>query len=127
MKSNIAGITDTVTDAVGDAWSAGTHFAHDLASTTADRASHLASSTAHQVPELPDRVVGLVDTAKRRWGPQPKRHVSPWLLLAAAVAAFVAAGWWMRRRRDADVDDGPAGSANPARAHTGRATAAAGH
>lgn len=127
MKTNIAGLTDTVTDKVGDAWSAGSHLAHDLASTTADRASHLASATAHQVPELPDRVADLVGTAKRRWGPQPKRHISPWLLVAAAVAAFLAAGWWMRRRGDdTDVDFGPDGSPNPAREHTGRATAAAG-
>ncbi len=127
MKTNLSEITGTVSDAVGDAWSAGAHRAHDLATTTADRAAQLATATAHQVPELPERVSDLVGTAKRRWGPQPKRHVSPWLLVAAAVAAFVAAGWWMRRRRHVDVDYGPGGSTNPAREHTGRAEAAAGH
>jgi len=126
LKTNLAEITDTVTDAVGDAWSAGTHLAHDLVSTTADRASHLAAVTADKVPT--DRVSGVVDTAKRRWGPQPKRHVSPWLLVAAAVAAFFAAGWWMRRRQNhADVDLGPDGSVNPVRAQTTRASTAAGH
>ncbi|MBA3606582.1 MAG: hypothetical protein M3487_02550 [Actinomycetota bacterium] len=127
MKTNLADITGTVSDAVGDAWSAGAHRAHDLATTTADRAASLATATAHQVPELPERMSDLVDTAKRRWGPQPKRHVSPWLLAAAAMIAFVAAGWWMRRRRSVDVDDGPGGSVNPARKHTSRAEAAAGN
>ena len=125
MKTNLADLTHTVSGAVGDALSAGGSIAHDLATTTADRAVDLASATAHTVPELPERVAELVGSAKRRLVPPPKRHISPWLLVIAAVAAFAAAGWWMRSRRDPGVDTGPLGS-NPARPHTDRATAAAG-
>ena len=122
MKTNLADLADTVTDAVGDAWSAGSHFAQDLASTTADRASSLAATTASTVPELPERVAELVGSAKKRFGPQPKRHVSPWLLVIAAVVAFVGVGWYLRRGRD-DVafDRGPAAAGGPS---TNRATTA---
>jgi len=123
VKTTLADLTDTVTDVVGDAWSAGSHFAHDLASTTADRASSLATATAHTVPELPDRVADLVDSAKKRFTPTPKRRVSPWFLVIAAVVAFVGVGWYLRRGRD-DVafDRGPAGGVDPA--STNRATGA---
>lgn len=134
LVQNASDLTTTVTDAVGDAWTSGSHLARDLASTAAERAADVggvlgstASSAVHQAPEIPERVVGLVGSARRRWRPPPARRVNRWWFAGAAVALVVAMAWWMRRptRHDPATDRGPAASAHPVGDHTARATAAA--
>jgi len=94
MNKTLAEIGDTVTDTLSDAWSTTASMAHDLASTAADAAGD------------------TYGKARDRVRP-PKRHISPWLMLAAGLAAFMAAGWWLRRHGQsndldpAGVGDGP--------------------
>lgn len=130
LVKNASGLAATVGDAAGDAWSSGTHVARDLASTAAERAVDVggtlgsaASAVVHQAPDVPDRVAGLVGTARRRWRPPPARRTNAWWFVGVAIVAIAAAAWWARR--PTAVDQRADATPSPVDDHSPRAANAA--
>jgi LPXTG-motif cell wall-anchored protein len=100
-QSTLGELTETVADALSEAWSTSTTLAQDLATTAVDQVGHASEA-----------VLGLVDTARERVHPAPRRRFNPWFLVAAALLAVLAAGWVWRRRRAAQ--EAGTGSSGPA-------------
>ncbi len=107
--SPLAAVGDTVTDALSEAWSSGSHLAKDLAVTAAERASDLASDfggvAVEQVSEATEKVADVVGKARDRARPVKSRRWNPWVLAMLAVVAAVGVAWWVRRRRDHEETD----------------------
>jgi type VI protein secretion system component VasF len=95
-QSTLGDLTETVTDVLSDAWSTSAALAQELASTAVDQVGHASEA-----------VLTIVDTARERVQPTPRRRLNPWFLVAAALAAALAVGWFVRRRR---ADDAVAGA-----------------
>ena len=56
------------------------------------------STAADQVGHASEAVLSLVDSAREKVHPAPRRRFNPWFLVAAALATALAVGFFVRRR-----------------------------
>jgi hypothetical protein len=70
------------------------------------------STAADQVGHASEAVLSLVDSAREKVHPTPRRRFNPWFLVAAALATALAVGFFVRRRRADDGSNATAGTSD---------------